>query len=397
MKSQQFDLVTVGGGLGASALAIAMAREGARVLVIEKEQRFRDRVRGEYLAPWGVAEARELGVADLLLEHCAKEVPWVEMGFGPRNVAETTPQRMSSITFCHPEMQEVLLAEAEKAGVEVRRGTSVQAIEPDATHPVVIARNGKDERIQARLVVGADSRGSAVRSWVQFETKRNVQRFQFAGVLLTGVAGREDLTKFLFNPELGLVVATVPQMKQRWRAYLGYPVDSDLALQGSEKLQAFLAESAKVAPGIQESYANVESVGPLACFEAGESWVDHPYQNGIALIGDAAATNDPTFGQGMPTTLRDARVLRDALRTNSDWDRAGQEYARRHDEYFQNTRKICGWLRTLFQDPGPQAQAFRQRAMPKIAEDPSRVPDHLFGGPELPCDETVRARFFGEL
>jgi 2-polyprenyl-6-methoxyphenol hydroxylase-like FAD-dependent oxidoreductase len=178
---------------------------------------------------------------------------------------------------------------------------------------------------------------------------------------------------------------------------LGYPVDSDLALQGSEKLQAFLAESAKVAPGIQESYANVESVGPLACFEAGESWVDHPYQNGIALIGDAAATNDPTFGQGMPTTLRDARVLRDALRTNSDWDRAGQEYARRHDEYFQNTRKVCGWLRTLFQDPGPQAQAFRQRAMPKIAEDPSRVPDHLFGGPELPCDETVRARFFGEL
>jgi len=24
------------------------------------------------------------------------------------------------------------------------------------------------------------------------------------------------------------------------------------------------------------------------------------------------------------------------------------------------------------------------------------VPDHLFGGPELPMDETVRARFFGE-
>jgi len=396
MKSQQFDLVTVGGGLGASALAIAMAREGARVLVIEKEKKFRDRVRGEYLAPWGVAEARELGVADLLLKHCAKEVPWVEMGFGPRNVAETTPQQMSSITFCHPEMQEVLLAEAEKAGVEVRRGASVQAIEPDATHPVVTARNGKDERIQARLVVGADGRGSAVRKWAQFETKRNVQRFQFAGVLLTGVAGREDLTTFLFNPELGLVVATVPQMKQRWRAYLGYPVDSGLALQGSEKLKASLAESAKVAPGIQESYAKAESAGPLACFEAGENWVDHPYQNGVALIGDAAGTNDPTFGQGMPTTLRDARVLRDALRANSNWDRAGHEYALRHNEYFQSTRKVCGWLRTLFQDPTPEAQALRERAMPKIAEDVSRVPDHLFSGPDMPSDETVRQRLFGE-
>jgi hypothetical protein len=29
-------------------------------------------------------------------------------------------------------------------------------------------------------------------------------------------------------------------------------------------------------------------------------------------------------------------------------------------------------------------------------EDMTRVPDHLFGGPELPLDETVRSRFFGE-
>ena len=397
MSSPQFDLITVGGGLGASALAIAMAREGARTLVIEKEQTFRDRVRGEYLSPWGVAEARDLGIAQLLLRNCAKEVPWIEMGFGPRNVAETTPQKMSSITYSHPEMQEALLAEAQKAGVQVRRGSIVQGIEPSAHHPVVITRNGKDERIEARLVVGCDGRGSAVRKWAQFDTQRNVQPFQFAGVLLKGVAGRDDLTTFLFNPELGLVVATVPQTKQRWRAYLGYPVNGGLALQGADKLKTFLAESAKVAPRVQESYAHVECVGPLASFEAGENWVNHPCREGVALIGDAAGTNDPTFGQGMPMTLRDARVLRDALRAHSDWDRAGHEYARQHDQYFQDMRKVCGWLRTLFQDPGHEAQAIRQRAMPKIAEDQTRVPDHLFGGPELPCDETVRARLFGEL
>jgi menaquinone-9 beta-reductase len=397
MSPQQFDLITVGGGLGASALAIAMAREGARTLVIEKEQTFRDRVRGEYLSPWGVAEARDLGIAELLLRNCAKEVPWIEMGFGPRNVAETTPQKMSSITYSHPEMQEALLAEAQKAGVQVRRGSIVQGIEPSASRPVVITRNGKDERIEARLVVGCDGRGSAVRKWAQFDTQRNVQPFQFAGVLLKGVAGRDDLTTFLFNPELGLVVATVPQTKQRWRAYLGYPVNGGLALQGADKLKTFLNESAKVAPSVQESYAHVECVGPLASFEAGENWVDHPYREGVALIGDAAGTNDPTFGQGMPMTLRDARVLRDALRAHSDWDRAGHEYARQHDQYFQDMRKVCGWLRTLFQDPGPEAQTIRQRAMPKIAEDQTRVPDHLFGGPELACDETVRARLFGEL
>ena len=396
MNTSQFDLVTVGGGLGASALAIAMARHGARVLVLEKEASFRDRVRGECLIPWGVAEAEELGISDILRRDCAKEVPWVEMGFGPRNLAETTPQKLPAFTYCHPEMQESLLAEAERTGVQVRRSSTVQAVEPKANGSVVITRNGNDERISARLVVAVDGRGSAVRKWAGFATQKNTQPFQFAGVLLTGVSGRDDMLMFLFNPELGLVVGVVPGTRQRCRAYLGYPITGGLTLHGSDKLQNFLAESKKTAPVMEELYAKVESVGPLASFEAGESWVDHPYRDGVALIGDAAGTSDPTFGQGMGMTLRDARVLRDALLAHSDWDQAGHEYAQRHDEYFQRSRKVCGWLRTLFQDPSPQSQALRQCAMPKIAEDQSRVPDHLFGRPDLPADESVRARLFGE-
>src|SRR5579863_9537338 len=114
--SNAFDVVTVGGGMGASALAIAMARSGARVLVLEKEPKFRDRVRGEAVAPWGVAEARALGIANVLVQTCATEVPFMEMGFGPRNLVETTPQREPMLAYCHPEMQEALLAEAEHAG-----------------------------------------------------------------------------------------------------------------------------------------------------------------------------------------------------------------------------------------------------------------------------------------
>jgi len=116
-----------------------------------------------------------------------------------------------------------------------------------------------------------------------------------------------------------------------------------------------------------------------------------------ALIGEAAAVSDPSFGQGMSLTLRDARELRDALVSDSDWDRAGHCYAERHDKYFLTMHKVSCWLRSLFQEQGPEADARRQRAMPKIMEDMTRVPDHLFGGPELPADQTVRARFFGEI
>src|SRR5215467_1951993 len=152
-NSGSFDVVTVGGGLAASALAITMARGGARVLVLEKETKFRDRVRGEGLVPWGVTEARKLGIIDLLMKSCAKEVPWVDMGFGPRNLVETTLQKEPFVTYSHPEMQEVLLAEAEQAGAQVRRGVTVEGVEPrgaGTNRPAVVVRNGKAERVSAR-------------------------------------------------------------------------------------------------------------------------------------------------------------------------------------------------------------------------------------------------------
>jgi menaquinone-9 beta-reductase len=393
--SFRFDLVTVGGGLGASALAISMARQGARVLVLEKEVQFRDRVRGESLAPWGVAEARQLGIADLLLKTCANRILWMDMGFGLRDVIGTTPQKEAGLTYFHPEMQEALLAEAERAGAEVRRDVTVVGVEPGVNKPAVIARGAKDDRILARLVVAADGRGSAARKWAGFTAQKTPQPFHFAGVLLTGVSAREDVMTYLFNPDLALVVGIVPLTKQRWRAYVGYYTGNGLLLQGEAKLETFLVESKKISPSVAEAYADVKSVGPLATFEGTESWVDHPYRDGVVLIGDAAGTSDPTFGQGMSTTLRDVHVLRDALLSHSDWDQAGHHFARQHDLYFQTTRKVCGWFRILFEDPSEEAQALRERAMPQIAEDMTRVPDHLLSGPDLPADESVRERLFG--
>jgi flavin-dependent dehydrogenase len=59
---REYDIIVVGGGLGGASLAKAMAEHDARVLVLERERRFKDRVRGEGMWPWGIAELKELGV-----------------------------------------------------------------------------------------------------------------------------------------------------------------------------------------------------------------------------------------------------------------------------------------------------------------------------------------------
>jgi 2-polyprenyl-6-methoxyphenol hydroxylase-like FAD-dependent oxidoreductase len=396
MSAARYDIVTVGGGIGASALARAMAESGAKVLVLEQERQFRDRVRGEYVCPWGVAEAKKLGIFELLRTNCGTDLPLADMGFGPRNLIETTPQQAAALSFSHPEMQEALLAAAENAGAEVRRGAAVQGIESGAEPAVSVQSNSHTERIPARFIVAADGRGSAVRKWMGFTVEKNVQPFLFAGVLLTGVAVRQDLAVFVFNPELGTIAVVVPQSKGRCRAYFGYPTTAGYRLQGAESLGHFISECAKVAPVFAEFHAASKLAGPLATFDGGDVWVNHPYRDGVALLGDAAATSDPTFGQGLSLALRGARVLRDQLLANSDWDRAGHAYAEQHKIDFHSCHTCTVWFRQLFQEQSPEAARRRQVALPLISGDLMRVPDHIFSGPEMPIGDSVRARFFGE-
>ena len=66
MAAETFDVVIAGGGLAGSALAGVLAKSGLGVLVVEKESRFRDRIRGELTWPWGYYEALRVGLGEPL-------------------------------------------------------------------------------------------------------------------------------------------------------------------------------------------------------------------------------------------------------------------------------------------------------------------------------------------
>src|SRR5215470_7203951 len=98
-----YDLIVVGGGIAGASLAQRMAKGGARVLVLEQETEFRDRIRGECLVPWGVGEARQLGVAETL-RTCANEMRWVDLYINghhamKRDFLATTPQASGMWAF----------------------------------------------------------------------------------------------------------------------------------------------------------------------------------------------------------------------------------------------------------------------------------------------------------
>ena len=106
-----YDAIIVGGGLGGSTLAKNLAEAEHRVLVLERETRFKDRVRGEQMHPWGVTAARSLGVYDHIV---GNQTRWfiTYLGGEPmakRDLAETTPHGVGSFKLSQPDMQEAHL------------------------------------------------------------------------------------------------------------------------------------------------------------------------------------------------------------------------------------------------------------------------------------------------
>src|SRR5215469_1488789 len=163
-----YDIVVVGGGLGGASLARAMAEQGARVLVLEKERQFKDRVRGEGIWPWGVAELKALGVYQLLNDSCAREIRWVDIHLGGtrtehRDLTASSRYQTPMLNWIHNEMEEVMLKAAEDAGAQVRRGARACGLEHGVQPSVSVEHGGHIEQITSRLVVCADGRGSIAR------------------------------------------------------------------------------------------------------------------------------------------------------------------------------------------------------------------------------------------
>lgn len=411
MGGADYDLIIVGGGLAGSSLAIALAPLGVRILIVELQDEFRDRIRGEVLMPWGSLEAKRLGIYALLLESCAIEVPYYSR-FRPdaralvRDLAATTPANTCCMTFPHPAMQETLLAKAAALGVEIRRGQAVAAITSGSPARVHI---GNDPiGLEAHLVVLADGRDSRLRSLLGFEVKRDPEQLIIAGTVLEGEADcseiltdndapRKNTINLFYDPAGGRMVIAMRIAPGRNRIYLIYQKDVlPKRLSGRHSADEMVRQlTATGAPA--HWFERARPAGPLASFDGSHRWVDRPYRDGVVLVGDAAAATDPAWGRGLSRTLRDVRLLRDRLVKETNWQHAVEAYAADHDEFYGRMRRLEAMETTLLFERGEEADRRRKRAFDLFAQDPSRIPDATGLGPEAPSDELARARYFGEI
>jgi menaquinone-9 beta-reductase len=398
--NRAYDVAIAGGGIAGSVLGLVLARAGLGVVIVEREAVFRDRVRGESIHPWGVAEAYRLGIAPTLKRAGAIDLPvWQRyenrLPLEPYAWADDSIDGRSEVSVAHPALQEAMLTAAAEAGASVLRPAKVTTFRGGTTPELDVSRTDGVTIVRARLVVGADGRTSAARAWTGGTGKQDPPHHRIGGALYEGVELDEGRAHDAILPG-GRLIA-FPQRGGRTRVYAVTAMEryDDLRGDTSGTVLAGLCETTFPAG----SFVDASKAGPVAFFPNNDTWASKIEGNGAVLVGDAAGANDPSVGQGLSIAFRDARVLSQLLFDRSDWSEAVAEYAVRRNAYHDVLRQHARWVGELILDQGPEADRRRERAARAREVDPTSGGFALIfaRGPDgLVADDNARKRFFGE-
>lgn len=406
-----YDLIIVGGGIGGSALAAVMARAGRKVLLLEKSEHYEDRVRGEWIAPWGVTETRRLGLYDLLMSagghHITDHVTYDE-SLAPAD-CEAAPLPLGifaadvpgPLCLGHPHHCQTLYEAAAAAGAETLRPVTIDIITLGNAPSVTFFHNGETRTARAPIVVGAEGRQSEVRAAASIPLHQDKPHHWFAGLLVENVPDVNPKRQTI-GTEGNFGFLTFPQGNGRVRVYGGYALEEKGRFHGEGGAQRFLDAFRMACAPQNAALAEGTPAGPLFSYFNNDSWTDEPFAQGCVLIGDAAGWNDPINGLGLSITYRDVRMVSDILKETP----AGQApnfapYAEERAERMRRLRFAGQLQASLDMEFGDAARERRRQYHERKAADPT-LGMHgvaIMAGPEnAPAEiftEAHRARVLG--
>jgi menaquinone-9 beta-reductase len=309
-----YDVAIVGASLAGCATAMLLARQGARVALVEKQPdpaAFK-RICTHFIQASAVPTIERLELLEPIL--AAGGVRSRVRTWTPWGMIALPPERASKAVNLRREVLDPLVrqAAADTPGVQLMLGLTASGL-PRAGGAVagvaVRDRGGAETELRADLVVGADGRDSQVATMAGVEEKV-IPHGRFAyGAYFEGELpeGAPDATAWFGNPQWGAAFPT-----DRGETFYA-------AMPTKDRLPEFKRDPAAALVSYLSDFPDPPPIrsARLASDVLGKIEMPNRVRTvtapGLALVGDAALATDPLFGVGCGWALQSAEWLADAV------------------------------------------------------------------------------------
>jgi 2-polyprenyl-6-methoxyphenol hydroxylase-like FAD-dependent oxidoreductase len=316
----EYDVAIVGGSIAGCVTATFLARQGAKIALIESHsdpKAFKS-LCTHIIQPSATRVIERLGLLDSITEAGGQPTDsyiWTRYGWFTFSSKDSeSPASKYCGWNLRREILDPLIRElaAGIQGVELMLGCTATALlhEGERVSGVVVrGRDGGEQDIRAKVVVAADGRSSRVAklATVPAKVKKNNRFGYFAYYRDTPLATGSDTQVWLLDPDV---------------AY-AFPTDAGLTLLGcmihKDRLPDFKGDPERGmqavfdglpdGPGLDPTKRESKVIGSLDM----PNIVRKPSAPGLALVGDAAMSCDPLPGVGCGFALQSAEWLSDAL------------------------------------------------------------------------------------
>ena len=326
MTNQEYDVIVVGCGPAGCTTATLIAQKGYQVLLLERDELPSFKV-GESLIPGTYWTLKRLGMIDQMKESHFPEKYSVQFysQTGKPSASfyffENDPH-VCSMTWqvLRSEFDQMLVINAEKHGVEVRRGTHVHQVLFDDKKAVGVRAKLKPDKdirdFKAKVIV--DSTGQS--ALISRKLKMNVAdpKLKNASIFthFEGAFRDEGIDE-------GATLILHTENKDSWFWYIPLPHDRvsvgvvgsiDYLMRAKEKgLQTIFDSQIKQCKPLQEKLENAKQVFSVKVTKdfsyrskqiAGDHWV---------LVGDALGFLDPVYSSGILLAFKSGEMAADCI------------------------------------------------------------------------------------